>query len=256
MARGLYVYLNDNPNFSEAEINSIISTVEPPEGWDRNKAGIDLYAANAYDPHDDIFEYFANLSNYLYENDIDRPMEAKFSWSTGDLEVYTVSKDAIVYARNDGFEYGEPAVPSEDMTGFRPDDYVMIPYSEPVNSVIFSRKDELERSMQETAMVDAKLRFDYETLCRKNTDDLDVEDRTALLKDMVELKKNLIDAEDYFTQTFNKTHDEYNEYVSAARECIGEDYRYTDDRLFEDLGQTVEGAEDSEPSTESDNVLE
>ena len=252
MARGLYVYLNENPNFSEAEINSIISTVEPPEGWDRNKAGIDLYAANAYDPHDDIFEYFANLSDYLYENDIDKPMEAKFSWSTGDLEVYTVSKDNVVYTRNDGFE----------------NDDQMTPYSDPVDSVILSREDgklvmtdfdtedELEISMQECAMVDAKARFDYEMLCRKNTDDLSVEDRTALLKDMAKLKKILIDAEDYFTQTFNKTHDEYNEYVSTAREHMKEEYRYTDDRLFEDLDQTSEGVEDSEPDTEPDNVLE
>ena len=238
----------DSP-FTEEDLKKIASKVDlPNEYWSRMDTGMTVYAANAYDPHEDMYQYFNNVSDYLHDNHIEDPVSAAFSWDYGSYEIYSIDKDSVRFVAEQGYGPGEPLVPEEEMAGAWYLDYEAVPYRNEAGTLISQRIDgnmnvvhsledaERKAEMAEQAQLDAVLRGDYEKLCHKNNDSLSVEERTANFKQMAALKKDLIQAEKDFIEKFDSNHDEYNALVSEMnRDHVKEAYQYKDETLFENM---------------------
>ena len=149
MARNLDVWLCTEDYFEEEELKvktdftndelkEIHSHVDIPEYWHRTDLGMYVYAANLFDPHKDMCEYFCSISDYLNENNIDKTVYAAFSWDYGRYEVYTITRNEVIFLRDQGYEEGKLLVAEEDRTGL-PDDYELIPYAKEYNERIAYR---------------------------------------------------------------------------------------------------------------------
>jgi hypothetical protein len=145
------------------------------------------------------------------------------------------------------------------MTGFRPDDYVMTPYSEPVDYVISSRKNgkltkfrdpyvpnDNEMFIEQEARWIAEDKFYYDFLCKQNQKDLEPEERIRVLKNMVELKNTIPQSEERLRNTYGLTQEEVNAYVDAEQKRVAEENKYTDDELLQHIDERVIGPEETD----------
>lgn len=241
--------LRVDSHFTKEDLKKIASKVDlPSEYWSRMDTGMTIYAANAYDPSEALYQYFNNVSDYLHDNAIEDPVFAAFSWDYGAYDIYSIDKDSVTYVAEQGYGPGKPLVPEEEMEGAWYLDYEAVPYHNKANTLISQRIDgnmnvvyspeamKRKVEMAEQAQLDAVLRGDYEKLCHENNDSLSVEERTANFKQMATLKKHLIQAEKDFIERFDSNHDEYNALVSEMnRDHVKEAYQYKDETLFENM---------------------
>lgn len=110
MATRSSVSIFTNQFFTEDMKIDFMKQVDIPKGWEKDGSGMTTYAANIYDPREDVYNFMRALSDYMEENALTSYAEVSLYRNYNELG-FGVRRDAVLFEFEENIYPDEPSVP-------------------------------------------------------------------------------------------------------------------------------------------------